>query len=114
MKILFAWFNSLDLLAHVICLFFHFLQTLGVDCDFQLLILIVNFSKLNIVSTMSKVTDKDLPFNGNPNPLLDFANVGPPYVAILSLPGFTIGLPLWLFSTSLIQNTQNIPLQLST
>lgn len=54
---------------------------------------------------MPEVTDKHLPFNNNPNPLPDFANVGPPYMTTLSLPRFTIGLPVWLFSTSFIPNT---------
>lgn len=81
---------------------------------FQFLILRVNLSKLNLMETMSEVTDKDLPFNGNPNPLPDFANVGPPYMARLSLPRFTIGLLVWLFSTSLIQKTQTIPPQPSS
>jgi hypothetical protein len=33
-----------------------------------------------------------------------FGNVGPPYIATLSLPGFTIGLLVWLFSTPIISN----------
>ena len=57
------------------------------------------------METVLEVTDKDIPFNGNPNPFPNFANVGPPYMATLSLPGFMIGLPVWLFSTYLIPNT---------
>lgn len=41
---------------------------------------------------MLEVTDKEPPFNGNPNPLPDFANIDPPYMATLSLPRFMIGL----------------------
>jgi len=49
-------------------------------------------------------TNKGIPFNGNPSPFPRFGNIGAPYMATLSLPGLTIGLPVWLFSTSLIQN----------
>jgi hypothetical protein len=31
-------------------------------------------------------------------------NIGPPYIATLSLPSLTIGLPVWLFSTTVISN----------
>ena len=48
----------------------------------------------------------------NPSPFLCFGNVGPPYIDTLSLPGFTIGLPIWLFSTLLASNTPIIPPQL--
>jgi hypothetical protein len=34
----------------------------------------------------------------------NYKNVGPPYIATLSLPGLTIGLPVWLFSTPVILN----------
>jgi hypothetical protein len=33
-----------------------------------------------------------------------YRNVGPPHIATLSLPGLTIGLPVWLFSTQVILN----------
>jgi hypothetical protein len=33
-----------------------------------------------------------------------FGNVGPPYIDTLSLPEFTIWLPVWLFSTMVIPN----------
>jgi len=48
-------------------------------------------------------TNQGIPFGGNPSPFPPFRNIGAPYMATLSLPGFTIGLPLWLFSTSLVQ-----------
>ena len=51
------------------------------------------------------------PPNENPSTFPYFGNVGPPYMATLSLPGFTIGLPIWLFSTSLAQNTPIVPPQ---
>lgn len=62
------------------------------DCDFQLLLLIVNLFNLNLMVAMPEVTNKDLPFNENHNPLPDFANVGPPYMATLPLLGSMIGL----------------------
>jgi hypothetical protein len=37
-----------------------------------------------------------------------FGNIGPPYIATLSLPGFTIGLPVWFFSTSVIPNSPGV------
>jgi hypothetical protein len=33
-----------------------------------------------------------------------YGNIGPPHIATLSLPGLTIGLPVWLFSTQIIPN----------
>lgn len=63
--------------------------------------------------TMPKVTDKDLPFNGNPNPFPNFSNVGPPYMGTLSLPRFMISSLVWLFSSSLIPNTPIILAQSS-
>jgi hypothetical protein len=36
-----------------------------------------------------------------------YGNIGPPYIATLSLPGLTIGFSVWLFSTSVIPNETN-------
>ena len=47
------------------------------------------------------------PPNENPSTFPCFGNVGPPYMATLSLPGFTIGLSIWLFSTSLAPNADD-------
>jgi hypothetical protein len=41
---------------------------------------------------------------GNPFFFPSYRNIGPPYIATLSLPGLTIGLPVWLFSTPVILN----------
>jgi len=49
-------------------------------------------------------TDQEIPFDGNPSPFPPFGNIGAPYMATLSIPRFTIGLPVWLFSTFLVQN----------
>jgi hypothetical protein len=37
-----------------------------------------------------------------------FGNFGPLYIATLSLPGLTIGLPVWLFPTPVISNPPNV------
>ena len=56
-------------------------------------------------------TNQGTPLNENPSTFPCFGNVGPPYMDTFSLPGFTIGLPIWLFSTSLASNTQIVPPQ---
>ena len=63
--------------------------------------------------TTSDSTDQGIPFDGNPSPFAPFGNIGAPYMATLFLPRFTIGFPVWLFSTSLFQNVV-ISLQSST
>ena len=42
---------------------------------------------------------------GNSTPFSSRGDVGAPHMATLSLPGLAIFLPVWLFSTSVIQNT---------
>ena len=53
------------------------------------------------------------PSNGDPCHFPPFGNVGAPYMATLSLPGLTVGLPIWLFSTSVIPSVsivgQSVP-----
>ena len=65
------------------------------------------------MATTPKSIDQGIPFDGNPSPFPLFGNIGASYMATLSLPGFTIGLLVWLFSTSLVQNVM-ISLQSST
>ena len=50
-------------------------------------------------------TNQGLPLEGNPSPFSSWGDVGAPHMATLSLPGLTIGLPVWLFSTSVVQST---------
>lgn len=50
-------------------------------------------------------TDQGFALRGNPSPFSSWGDVGAPHMATLSLPGLTIGLPIWLFSTSAIQST---------
>jgi hypothetical protein len=42
------------------------------------------------------------PFPEEPFVSPSYGNVGPPYISTLTLPGFTIGLQIWLFSTPVI------------
>src|SRR5579859_7661376 len=50
-------------------------------------------------------TNQGIPLGGNPSPFSSWGDVGVPHMATLSLPGLTIGFPVWLFSTSIVQNT---------
>ena len=63
------------------------------------------------MATVLEFTNQGTPLNENPSTFPCFGNVGPPYMATLSLPRFTIGLPIWLFSTSLAPNTPIVPPQ---
>ena len=61
------------------------------------------------MATTLDSTDQGIPFDGNPSPFPPFGNIGAPYMATLSLPGLTFGLPVWLFSTSSTSQL-NIPI----
>ena len=58
-------------------------------------------------------TNPGIPSDRNPGHFPPFGNIGAPYMAMLSLPGLTVGLPVWLFSTSVVPNvsstTQSVP-----
>ena len=54
--------------------------------------------------TNPESTNQGIHFDGNPSPFPSFGNIGAPYMATLSLLVLTIGLLVWLFSTSLVQN----------
>ena len=54
------------------------------------------------MATFPGFTNLGIPSDGNPGHFGPFGNVGAPYMATLSLPGLTVGLPVWLFSTSLV------------
>jgi hypothetical protein len=56
------------------------------------------------MALIPRMTNEGTPFPREPFVFPSYENVGPPYVAILSLPGLTIGLPVWLFSTQVIPN----------
>jgi hypothetical protein len=50
------------------------------------------------------MTIEGTPALGDPFVFPSYGNIGPPHIATLSLPGLTIGLPVWLFSTQVISN----------
>ena len=50
-------------------------------------------------------TNQGFPLRGSPSPFSSWRDVGAPHMATLSLSGLTIGLPVWLFSTFVIQRT---------
>ena len=46
-------------------------------------------------------TDQGMPLGGNPSPFSSWGEIGAPHMAtVVHLPGLTIGLRVWLFSTS--------------
>jgi hypothetical protein len=49
-------------------------------------------------------TNGGTPFPGEPFIFPSFGNIGPSYIATLSLPGLIIRLPVWLFPTPVISN----------
>ena len=65
------------------------------------------------MANFPKFTTQGIPSDGNPGPFPPFGNVGAPYMATLSLPRLTVGLPVWLFSTSVVPNVsatvQSVP-----
>jgi hypothetical protein len=50
------------------------------------------------------MTNQGIPFPGEPFVFPSYGNIGPPFISTLSLLGFTIGLPIWFFSTPVIMN----------
>jgi hypothetical protein len=54
--------------------------------------------------SVPRMTNEATPALGEPFVFPYYGNVGPPYIATLSLPGLIIGLPVWLFSTPVIPN----------
>jgi hypothetical protein len=56
------------------------------------------------MASVPGMTNEGTPFPGEPFVFPSYGNIGPPYIATLSLPGLTIGLPVWLFSTLVISN----------
>jgi hypothetical protein len=56
------------------------------------------------MASIPRMTNEGTPFPGEPFVFPSYRNIGPPYIATLSLPGLTIGLPVWVFSTLVISN----------
>jgi hypothetical protein len=59
---------------------------------------------LYLMASVPRMTNEGTPFPGEPFVFPSYENIGPPHIATLSLPGLTIGLPVWLFSTQVIPN----------
>jgi hypothetical protein len=57
---------------------------------------------LCLMASVPGMTNEETPTLGEPFVFPSYGNVGPPYIATLSLPGLTIGLPVWFFSTLVI------------
>jgi len=60
------------------------------------------------MATFPESTSQGFPTDGNPSPFPSFGNTGAPYMATLSLPGLTIGLPVWFFLTSVVPSLRNL------
>jgi hypothetical protein len=56
------------------------------------------------MASVPGMTNEGTPFLGEPFVFPSYRNIGPIHIATLSLPGLTIGLPVWLFSTQVVPN----------
>jgi hypothetical protein len=56
------------------------------------------------MASVPGMTNEGTPTPGEPFVFPSYGNNFPPHIATLSLPGLTIGLPVWLFSTQVIPN----------
>jgi hypothetical protein len=56
------------------------------------------------MASVPRMTNEGTPAPGEPFIFPSYGNIGPPHIATLSLPGLTIGLSVWLFSTQVIPN----------
>jgi hypothetical protein len=56
------------------------------------------------MASVPGMTTEGTPALGEPFVFPSYGNIGPPHIATLSLPGLTIGLPVWLFSNQVIPN----------
>ena len=54
------------------------------------------------MATFPGFSDQGIPSGGIPSPFPALGNIGAPYMVTLSLPGLTVGLPVWLFPTSIV------------
>ncbi len=63
------------------------------------------------MATFPESNSQGLPPDGNPSPFPSFGNVSAPYMATFSLPRLTIGLSVWLFTTSVVLSIPTPTLQ---
>ena len=59
------------------------------------------------MAEIPKSSNQEIPVHVDPCDFPCFGNVGPPMMATLSLPGLTIGLPVWLFSIPNVSSAPN-------
>jgi hypothetical protein len=59
---------------------------------------------LFLIASVPEMTNEGTSAPREPFVFPSYGNTGPPHIATLSLPGLTIGLPVWLFSTQVILN----------
>jgi len=59
-----------------------------------------------MMATFPESTSQGNPSHGNPSSFPSFGNTDVSYTKMLSLPRLTIGLPIWLFSTSKFSSVQ--------
>jgi hypothetical protein len=59
---------------------------------------------LFFMASVPEMTNEGTSAPGEPFVFPSYGNIGPPHIATLSLPGLTIGLSVWLFSTQVIPN----------
>ena len=57
------------------------------------------------MASPSRTTNQEIPSPSTSFVFPPYGDVGPPLMAMLSLPGLTIGLPIWLFSGPVIPCT---------
>ena len=56
------------------------------------------------MASVPRMTNEGTPALGETFVFPSYENIGPPHISTLNLPGLTIGLPVWLFSTLVISN----------
>jgi hypothetical protein len=56
------------------------------------------------MASVPGMTNEGTPAPGEPFVFPSYGNIGPPHITTLSLPGLTIGLSVWFFSTQVIPN----------
>jgi hypothetical protein len=66
------------------------------------------------MTSIPDMIDEGTPNPGEPFVFPSYGNVGPPYIVTLSLPGLTIGLPVWFFSSSVILNVASASVVISS
>jgi hypothetical protein len=57
-----------------------------------------------LMASVPEMNNEGTSFPGIPFVFPSYENIAPPHIATLSLPGLTIELPVWLFSTQVVPN----------